>query len=103
MSTALPLGRGQAQSQASIYRDGTYVGMGTSRHGTIQATVVIKDGKISSASISRCMTRYPCSYVDRLVNEVVASQAVPVDHVSRATDSSNAFKQAVAQAIAEAS
>ncbi len=84
------------------YRDGSYVGQGTSRHGDIEATVVINDGKIASARISRCMTRYPCSDVNPLVSEVVAHQAVPVDHVSGATDSSTAFKQAVKAALAKA-
>ncbi|MDO8689555.1 MAG: FMN-binding protein [Dehalococcoidia bacterium] len=100
--TPTPLGLSQTQPQAVTYRDGTYVGQGTSRHGGIEATVVIKGGKISSASISRCQTRYPCSDVNALVQEVVARQAVPVDHVSRATDSSNAYKQAVASALSGA-
>src|SRR5690242_10345443 len=34
---------------ASGYKDGTYTGVGTSRHGDIQAQVVIQNGKIVSA------------------------------------------------------
>jgi uncharacterized protein with FMN-binding domain len=63
---------------------------------------VIKGGKISSAAISRCGTRYSCSVINALVSEVVTRQAVPVDHISRATDSSNAYKQAVTNALANA-
>ena len=86
----------------SGYRDGTYVGMGTSRHGSIEATVVIQGGKITSASVSSCNTRYPCSNVASLVKLVVTQQAVPVNHVSGATDSSTAYKTAVAKALAQA-
>jgi len=84
------------------YRDGTYVGAGTSRHGSIQATVVIQNGKIVSASISSCNTRYPCSDVASLVKSVVSQQTVPVNHVSGATDSSTAYKTAVSKALAQA-
>ncbi|HEY7270260.1 MAG TPA: FMN-binding protein [Dehalococcoidia bacterium] len=84
------------------YKDGTYVGRGTSRHGDIEATVVVKDGKIVSANVSRCLTRYACSYVDPLVKEMVSRQAVPVSHISGATDSSQAYKQAVSAALNKA-
>ena len=49
---------------APLYKDGTYRGWGTSRHGDIQAAVVDQDGRIVSAMISQCLTRYSCS-VDR--------------------------------------
>jgi uncharacterized protein with FMN-binding domain len=35
------------------YSDGTYLGWGTSRHGDIQASVTIKDGRIVATSIAR--------------------------------------------------
>jgi uncharacterized protein with FMN-binding domain len=87
---------------AAAYRDGTYVGLGTSRHGNIEATVVIQGGKIVSAAVSRCLTRYPCSQISELPGKVVARQGVTVDHVSGATDSSTAYRQAVANALAKA-
>jgi uncharacterized protein with FMN-binding domain len=87
---------------SSGYKDGTFVGVGTSRHGSIQATVVIQNGRIASASISSCNTRYPCSDVASLVKQVVSQQAVPVNHVSGATDSSSAFKSAVSKALTQA-
>jgi uncharacterized protein with FMN-binding domain len=90
-------------SQTQVgYKDGTYVGLGKSRHGDIEATVVIQGGKIVSAKVSRCMTRYPCSDVSPLVSETVAIQAAPAHHVSGASDSSRAYKQAVANALAQA-
>ncbi len=91
-----------AQSQAGSYRDGTYVGLGTSRHGDIQATVVVKGGKITSASISSCMTRYSCSLVNPLVSEVVSTQKAPVHRISGATDSSRAYQLAIQSALSKA-
>lgn len=96
-------GGAQTQAQAQYqYRDGTYVGSGSSRHGGMQVTVVISGGKITSAAVTSCNTRYPCSDVTPLVNAVVSQQSVPVNHVSGATDSSNAYKQAVSSALAQA-
>lgn len=87
---------------AAKYRDGSYTGTGTSRHGNITATVVVSDGKIVSAAVTNCGTRYPCSDVNPLVSAVVSSQAVPTSHVSGATDSSNAYKTAVSTALQKA-
>ena len=84
------------------YKDGTYTGRGTSRHGDIEATVIVSGGKIVSANVSRCLTRYSCSYVQPLVSETVTRQTVPVDHISGATDSSQAYRQAVSSALSKA-
>jgi len=84
------------------YKDGTYVGRGSSRHGDIQATVVIQGGQVTSASVTGCGTRYPCRDVNPLVSEVLKTQAAPVDHVSGATDSSKAYRDAVKAALAQA-
>jgi uncharacterized protein with FMN-binding domain len=88
---------------ASQHRDGTFVATGTSRHGDIQATVVIQNGQITSANVSACGTRYPCSDVNALVREAVSRQSAPVDHVSGATDSSKAYTGAIQNALAKAS
>ncbi|HLH73777.1 MAG TPA: hypothetical protein VKX96_10880 [Chloroflexota bacterium] len=84
------------------YKDGTYIGQGWSRHGGVVAAVVIKGGKIVSANVQSCSTRYPCSVVDQLPGLVVQTQAPPVDYVSGATDSSMAYQQAVTSALAQA-
>jgi uncharacterized protein with FMN-binding domain len=68
----------------------------------MQVTVVVSGGKITSAAITSCQTRYPCSDVDSLVKAVVSQQTVPANHVSGATDSSTAYKQAVNAALAQA-
>jgi uncharacterized protein with FMN-binding domain len=86
----------------SQYKDGTYSGWGTSRHGNIEATVVIQDGRIASAEISQCRTRYPCSWVSQLPGQVVSRQAPNVDYVSGATQSVNAYYGAVVEALSKA-
>lgn len=82
--------------------DGTYTGWGTSRHGDIEATVVVANGRIASASISRCLTRYSCSWIAHLQKQVVDRQSPEVDYVSGATQSTNAFYYAVVEALSKA-
>ncbi|CAN5243442.1 hypothetical protein BH09GEM1_BH09GEM1_12680 [soil metagenome] len=84
------------------WKDGTYVGWGTSRHGDIEATVEIKGGRIISASISDCRTRYPCSRIDQLPPQVLTRQSPEVDYVSGATQSSDAYYYAVTEALKKA-
>ena len=84
------------------WKDGSYTGWGGSRHGDIQATVEIKDGKISATWISICATQYSCSWLEALPGQVVARQSPEVDFVSGATQSTNAFYYAVVQALRKA-
>jgi hypothetical protein len=84
------------------YKDGTYTGWGSCRHGDIQASVVIEGGSIASAAIAQCYTRYPCTWIEHAPGQVVARQSIKVDYVSGATQSVDAFKQAVAEALAKA-
>ena len=84
------------------YKDGTYLGWGTSRHGDIQAQVVIENGRIASATIAQCLTRYSCSVIARLPPQVAERQSPEVDYVSGATQSTNAFYYAVVEALAKA-
>jgi uncharacterized protein with FMN-binding domain len=85
-----------------VWKDGTYTGWGTSRHGDIQASVVIEGGKIASATIAQCLTRYSCSVIDRLPPEVPQRQSAEVDYISGATQSTNAFYYAVVEALGKA-
>lgn len=86
----------------TTYKDGVYLGRGTSRHGDIEAMVEIQNGRIANAVISQCLTRYSCSWIAVLVPQVVARQSAEVDYVSGATVSSDAFYYAVTQALAQA-
>ena len=83
-------------------KDGVYSGWGRSRHGDIEATVAIKNGKITEAFISQCLTQYSCSWVAALPPQVVARQSAEVDYVSGATQSTNAFYYAVIAALKKA-
>lgn len=100
--TATPSNNGSQSTQSAAYKDGTYTGSGTSRHGGMEVEVVIQGGKIVSANVTSCSTRYPCSDIDPLIGLTVSQQSVPANHVSGATDSSRAYRQAVTNALAQA-
>jgi uncharacterized protein with FMN-binding domain len=93
---------GQAPPQRPALKDGSYTGWGTSRHGDIQATVVVENGRIASATISQCLTRYSCSWIAALPPQVVSRQSPETDYVSGATQSTNAFYYAVVEALSKA-
>ena len=84
------------------YKDGTYFGWGTSRHGDIQAYVVIESGRISVAAIAQCLTRYSCSWIAHLPGQVIGRQSADVDYVTGATQSTNAFYYAIVEALSKA-
>ena len=86
----------------AAFKDGTYLGTGTSRHGNIGVTVTVQGGAITSAEITDCGTRYPCSRIANLPAQAVARQSAAVDLVSGATDSTNAYRAAVNAALAQA-
>lgn len=91
-----------AAAAAPQWKDGTYFGWGTSRHGDIQAQVVIEGGRIASATIAQCLTRYSCSVIAKLPPQVAERQSPEVDYVSGATQSTNAFYYAVVEALSKA-
>lgn len=91
-----------APPAAPKWKDGSYTGWGTSRHGDIQAEVVIEGGRIISANISQCLTRYSCNVIGRLPPEVPQRQSAEVDYVSGATQSTNAYYYAVLEALGKA-
>lgn len=84
------------------WKDGTYTGWGTCRHGDIQAQVIIAGGRITSATIAQCLTRYSCDIIGRLPPQVLQRQSAEVDYVSGATQSANAFYYAVLEALGKA-
>jgi uncharacterized protein with FMN-binding domain len=97
-----PAAATSAPAATALYKDGTYSGTGTSRHGNISASVVVQGGKIISAAITQCGTRYPCSDIAALPGQVVTRQSAPVNFVSGATDSSQAYRGAIQNALAKA-
>ena len=86
----------------SAFKDGTYYGWGTSRHGDIQAAVVIEEGRIIVARVERCLTRYSCSWITPIPPRILSKQATTYDYVSGATESSDAFQDAVSEALSQA-
>ncbi|GAB1340989.1 FMN-binding protein [Gemmatimonas sp.] len=94
-----PVATDSAPARAVGWKDGTYSGWGTSRHGDVEATVIIENGRITAAAISRCLTRYSCSWIAHLQPQVVERQSPEVDNVSGATESANAFYYAVVEAL----
>jgi uncharacterized protein with FMN-binding domain len=101
-----------AASAKTNYKDGLFLGWGSCRHGDIEASVQIQDGKIVTATITQCLTRYSCSWISPRVpnpvlpdlpREVVERQSAKVDYVSGATESSYAFADAITAALSKAS
>ncbi len=99
---AKPADPAPGAAPAARWKDGTYTGWGYSRHGNIEAQVVIENGRIASATISQCRTRYSCSVIDRLPPQVIQRQSPEVDYVSGATQSADAFYGAVVEALGKA-
>ena len=64
--------------------------------------MVIEGGKIASATIAQCLTRYSCDVIEKLPPEVAQRQSAEVDYVSGATQSTNAFYYAVTDALSKA-
>lgn len=81
------------------YKDGTFSGWGYSRHGDIEAAVVVQDGRVISAEITQCLTRYSCSVIDMLPAQVLTRQNPFVDLISGATESANAYSNAIFRAL----
>jgi uncharacterized protein with FMN-binding domain len=84
------------------FNDGLYTGWGTSPHGRIEASVEIRAGRIVSARISTCKTRWPCARIALLVPQVAERQSQEVDVITGATDSSDAFYYALFDALSKA-
>ena len=110
-ATASPAIAPPAAPAKSAYKDGVYLGWGSCRHGDIEASVTIQEGKIALVAISQCLTRYSCGWIapkipggglPDLPSQVVERQGPKVDYVSGATESSYAFADAVVAALAKA-
>jgi uncharacterized protein with FMN-binding domain len=83
--------------------DGTYLGWGSCRHGSIQVKVVIEAGVIASADINDCRTRYSCSVIRNTPGQLVNRQNPDaIDNVTGATQSVDAYYFAVTEALKQA-
>jgi uncharacterized protein with FMN-binding domain len=83
--------------------DGTYFAWGSCRHGTLQVKLVIEAGRIASADIEQCRTRYSCSVIRSAPPQLVSRQnPEAIDNVSGATQSVDAYYYAVSDALHQA-
>ena len=101
-SLVMPTPPGPAPVPGVPFLDGTYSGYGTSPRGDVEVGVTIQGGQIGAVEITRCMTQYPESAIAKLPAQVMARQSALIDRVSGATYSTQAFQQAVQQALARA-
>jgi uncharacterized protein with FMN-binding domain len=85
-----------------LYKDGTFQGSGMNRRGSIQAAVTIKNDKITDVEIIDFRMHYSESDVVGLPQEVLQSQSPQVNNVSGATYSTQAFEDAVQEALSQA-
>ena len=85
----------------SDLRDGSYSGTGNGRNGSIEVTVKVKNGKVTSITIesSREDSQYMNRAKDTVIGEIIDSQSLNVQTVSGATMSSNGIIEAVANAL----
>ncbi|MGG1516969.1 FMN-binding protein [Paenibacillus oryzisoli] len=86
----------------SKYKNGTFYGTGSNRRGEIQVAVTLKNDKIIDVEISNFGMHYSERDVVDLPQEVVHLQSAQVTNVSGATYSTQAFKDAVQNALAQA-
>lgn len=91
------------------YKDGEYTGKAVDAfYGNIQVKAIISGGKISDVQF----LQYPndqhesieinTEAMPALTQEAIQTQSANVDIVSRATDSSQAFKESLASALSQA-
>ncbi|WP_235822204.1 FMN-binding protein [Gottfriedia luciferensis] len=86
----------------SFYKNGIFYGMGSNRRGSIQIALKINEDKIIDVEISNYGMHYSEKDIVNLPNEVVHVQSSQVQNVSGATFSTQAFKDAVQDALLKA-
>lgn len=91
-----------SSQKTSKYKNGTFTGQGMNRRGSIQVQVTINNDKITDVQISDWGMHYSESDVTGLPSEVLKNQNAQVDYVSGATYSSQAFMDAVQDALNQA-
>lgn len=88
--------------KSSRYKDGTFTGTGMNRRGSMDVQVTIKNDKIRDVEIKNYGMHYSESDVAGLPNEVVKNQSAQVMNVSGATFSTQAFEEAIQDALYQA-
>jgi uncharacterized protein with FMN-binding domain len=88
--------------KTSLYKNGTFTGQGMNRRGTIEVQVTINNDKITDVQISNFGMHYSESDIVGLPDEVLKNQSAQVTNVSGATYSTQAFEDAVQDALNQA-
>jgi uncharacterized protein with FMN-binding domain len=91
-----------SSQKKQFYKDGIYTGIGTNRRGSIQTAVTIKNDKITDVEIIDFRMHYSQDDVVGLPQEVLQNQNAQVNNVSGATYSTQAFEDAVQDALNQA-
>jgi uncharacterized protein with FMN-binding domain len=86
----------------SQYKNGTFEGSGSNRRGSIGVKVTITNDKITDVDISHFAMHYSKNDVVGLPQEVVQKQSAQVRNVSGATYSTQAFQDAIEDALTQA-
>ncbi|PFH87239.1 FMN-binding protein [Bacillus sp. AFS088145] len=97
----LPLNKNNIVKK-SFYKNGTFYGMASNRRGSIQIALKINEDKIIDVEISNYGMHYSEDDIVNLPNEVVNVQSSQVRNVSGATYSTQAFKDAIQDALLKA-
>ncbi|MFP3126194.1 FMN-binding protein [Ectobacillus funiculus] len=82
-----------------VYKDGTFTGTGMNRRGEMEVAVTLKKDKITDVQIINWGMHYSESDIAGLPDEVIQRQSANVDFVSGATYSSQAFTDAIQDAL----
>lgn len=103
------MGMGSAMGSMGMYKNGTYIGsVADAYYGNVQVQVTVQSGKVSDVKFlqhpgGRSYSIFVNSQaMPYLIQEAVQAQNSNVDIVSGATETSLAFQQSLASALAQA-
>lgn len=108
-SMGMGSGTGMGSGMMGIYKDGSYAGQVTDAYfGNVQVKAIVQGGKLTDVQV----LQYPNdrgtsreingAAMPQLVQEAIQAQSANVNIVSGATQSSEAFQQSLASALAQA-
>lgn len=96
---------GSGTEEAGQYKDGSYNGEAEGFGGPISLTVTVSGGKITDITVNSHEGEDPAFYsnAEAIIGNIIDAQSADVDTISGATFSSTGIKNAVAEALKEAS
>lgn len=87
----------------SSYKDGNFIGEAKGHNGTLKVSVTVEEGEISNVEITQHEESEDISdpAIKEIPNRIVENNSVDVDSVSGATNTSQAIKDAVQDALSD--